>query len=179
MIIDVSRDLLRAYILYLSEDVIVSPNKSFEIKVLGKRYVFIEGEESILPRWFALILQDRNLVKIKDDQDNKSLISDAIQLAKRESLSPSLLNVNNLLTKLKEYLQRESNERFKENAYSVLKKLVDSRIIKILTLAMKSEELSGEERNLDPLELVFFIRAKNFIKEWYDNTLEGNLEEVI
>lgn len=179
MIIDVSRDLLRAYVLYLSEDVIVSPNKSFEIEVLGKRYVFIEGEESILPRWFALILQDRNLVKIKDDQDDKSLISDAIQLAKRESLSPSLLNANNLLVKLKEYLRRESNERFKENAYSVLKKLVDSRIIKILTLAMKSGELGDEEENLDPLELILLLRSKNLIKEWYENILEGDLEEIV
>ena len=180
MFFDIYEDLKRAYIMYLSEDVIVSPNKSFEIDIFGRKYNFVEGEESSLPRWVAYFLQSKGLVSIREEEDSENLISVAMQIARAEKVSPSIIGAKNLLILLKKYLSEEENERFRKNAYNVLKRLVDARAIKLTNLALKDGEISDEElARLDPLEVVFLKKIRKLYRDWYDSVLEHELEEIV
>ena len=167
MFVNMMDDYNRAYFSFLTEEVRVSPNKTFEINIFGKKYRFVQGEESSLPRWVAEILEDNGLLQIKDDLDLSNIISDAIQLIHTEKSSAIIESSHNIILRLKEFIDHANSDKLKNNAFAILRKLVDLRSLKILKLATKSIEEEAEEvSKLDPLEHILYFRARMLYENW-------------
>jgi len=161
--------------LYLTEDVSISPNSRFELNILGKNKLFVEGEESVVPRWVALLLKKYNLAKIKDEPSD--ILNSALTLISKQSKSEGLEKPENAIVKLKFQISEEKLDRHKLNLLAVLKELVDMRIPKVFNkLIRKGEE---DISDLDPIEMTLYLELKKLFSEWYDSVFKAKLEQII
>ncbi|MGQ4891931.1 MAG: hypothetical protein ACP6IP_05505 [Candidatus Njordarchaeia archaeon] len=167
MFINMKDDYNRAYFSFLTEEVRVSPNKTFEINFFGRKYRFVQGEESSLPRWIAEILKDKDMLQIKEDIEIDKIISDAVQLTYTEKRSTIIESSHNIILRLKEFISRAESGQLKNNASAILKKLIDLRSLKILKSATKPYEEEEEEvSKLDPLERILYFRVRMLYESW-------------
>ena len=173
---DINDEFKRAYYSFLLEETPVSPKKDFEIDVLGKKLRFVQGEEILIPRWLAEILSNNDLVDIKEDLDLNNIIGEASQLSILEKKSPTVLNIPNIILRLKLFLQKEKTEHFKSSAMALLKKLVEFRSPKIAKLAMRKSDQELEAQELDPLEKVLYTRIRSFYEKWVKRLFEEELK---
>ena len=161
--------------MYLTENVSISPNSRFELKILGRNRLFVEGEESIVPRWVALLLKKYNLAKIKDEP--LDILNTALTLISKQSKSEGLERPENAIVKLKFRISEESLDRYKANLSAVLKELVDMRLPKIFNkLIRKGEE---DLSDLDPVEKTLYFELKKIFNMWYDSVFGDKLEQVV
>lgn len=174
MFIDLTGDYNRARILFVTESVTISPNKTFEFSFLGKIYRFVQGEESTVPRWLAEILKARGLATIKGDIDQEEIVSNAMQILIAEGKTPNLTDAGELIIRLKDFLYKENNPTVRKNILAILKKLTDIRSLKLLKLATKGEIEKSEINNLDPLERILFTWMSKIYKTWQRIILDAS-----
>lgn len=166
----------RALLLYLTEEVHVSPTKRFEVEILGKKRFFVEGEENILPRWLAIILSRYDLVKIKEN--NEDTFNLAYTIISKQSKSIGLENPLNALVRLKMDLDSEKEETIRGNLIALLKELIELRLPKILN-RLPRQGIEEEVLDLDPLEHVLYLELKKIFSGWYDSIFREKLDEII
>ncbi|MCR8432933.1 MAG: hypothetical protein NDP13_00710 [Crenarchaeota archaeon] len=154
-IIDLKRNLLRAYIWYLLEEVTVIPRKDYTLNLLDSQISLVVGEEKKLPRFVARILEKKDIVKISDEPQRTAVISDLIRLSQQGSQLQLQALEGNFYMRLAEALPKLSSTQLNE-LKPCLEALVSKRLLRIIH--------RFHTRNLEGLDLLEQMLLKSVLK---------------
>ncbi|GEM_PF-3149358 len=170
--IDIKRNLMRAYIRYLIEEVDVLPRKDYTLNILGSEITLMVGEEKKLPRFIARILEEKGIVKIIGEPPRGVIISNLIRLS-QQSAQPQIQTVDRgFFLRLAEILSTLSAERIKD-LKTYLETLVDMRTMKMLH-RVYTRRLEG----LDLFEQMFIKLLFKLFEEFRSSILEESTRLV-
>ena len=169
--ISLRRELMRSYLQYLLMDVAVVPLDDFEIKTLSRKYKFVVGEETRVPRWLAIILEKKGKVKISDEIDVKKILGRLPYYLVREKEKAPIEIESDLYFRAKEYLEKIKSEQERKRLQEILSRFIKLRVPRILRKAL----IKGGEENI----LLWEDVLVRYIRRIHDSWLRAFFEESL
>lgn len=169
-IIDIRIMLLRAYIRFLLSEVSVIPKKDFEVVLPYTKITLHVGEERRLPRFIARILKKHDIVEIKDDYDERSIMGKLISFV---STQGSKLNIIEL-PKGFYYMVAEAIRNFdpvkREKIKSQISNLMKTRLPRIIHRIHTEKHEGLDYCESDILKMIIDLK-KAFEQKFVEETL--------
>lgn len=154
-IIDIKRNLLRAYIWYLLDEVTVIPRKDYLLSILGSQISLMVGEEKKLPRFIARVLEEGGIVKIANEPQQTAVISNLMRLSQQSAQLGVQALEENFYVRLAEILPKMNPTQLNE-LKTCLEVLISRRLPRIIHRI--------HTRNLEGLDLLEQMLLKLVVK---------------